>query len=46
MEPGNKIIRLAKGKYKFRLVGRNAEGEVKISVDKNKNIEISKSNKS
>ena len=42
---GYKTIKLAKGKYKFKLVGRNAEGQVKISINKNNNIEISKSNK-
>ena len=42
---GNKTMKLAKGKYKFKLVGRNAEGQVKISINKNNNIEITKSNK-
>jgi uncharacterized protein YxeA len=44
-DQGNKTMKLAKGKYKFKLVGRNAEGKVKISIDKNKSIEVSKPNK-
>lgn len=44
-EEGSKTIKLAKGKYKFKLVGRNAEGKINISIDENKNVEISKSTK-
>ena len=44
-EQGSKTIKLAKGKYKFKLVGRNAEGKINITIDENKNIEISKSTK-
>ena len=39
-EQGNKTIKLAKGKYKFKLVGRDAEGEINISINKNNNVGI------
>jgi hypothetical protein len=39
-EQGNKIIKLAKGKYRFKIVGRNAKGEINISINKNNNVII------
>ena len=39
-EQGNKTIKLAKGKYRFKIVGRNAKGEINISINKNNNVVI------
>ncbi|AQR91717.1 hypothetical protein CLOBY_33850 [Clostridium saccharobutylicum] len=39
-DQGNKTIKLAKGEYRFKLVGNNANGKVKLSIAQNKNVEI------
>jgi hypothetical protein len=39
-ESGNKTIKLVKGKYRFKIVGRNAKGEISISTNKNNYIVI------
>ncbi|MBU5440347.1 hypothetical protein KQI42_20330 [Tissierella sp. MSJ-40] len=41
-EQDEKTIKLAKGKYIFKIVGRNAKGKTKISINKNQNVEITK----
>lgn len=39
---GNQTIKLTKGECRFKIVGRNAEGEIKLSIiDENKNVDIS-----
>jgi len=39
---GNKTIKLTKGECRFKIVGRNTDGEVKLSIiDESKNIDIS-----
>lgn len=43
-DQGEKTIKLTKGKYRFKIVGRKAEGKVKISINKNQNVEITNSN--
>lgn len=41
-EQGNKTIKLTKGECRVKIVGRNAEGQVKLSInDESKNIDIS-----
>lgn len=39
-ESGNKTIKLVKGKYRFKIIGRNAKGEISISINKNNYIVI------
>jgi len=39
-EQGSKTLKLAKGKYRFKIVGRNAKGEINISINKNNNVVI------
>lgn len=41
-QQGDKVVKLTKGKYIFKIVGRNAKGETKISINKNQNVEITK----
>lgn len=41
-QQGDKVVKLAKGKYIFKIVGRNAKGEIKISSNKNQNVKITK----
>lgn len=41
-EQGDKTIKLTKGECRLKIVGRNAEGEVKLSInDESKNTDIS-----
>lgn len=44
-EQSSKTIKLTKGKYKFRNVGANAEGKVKISVNSNSDVKMTKDEK-
>lgn len=39
-DKGNKTIKLTKGEYRFKLVGNDANGKVKLSIAQNKNVEI------
>lgn len=39
-EEGNKTIKLSKEEYRIKIVGKNAEGEIKLSINENKNVEI------
>lgn len=40
-EEGNKTIKLLKEEeYRIKIVGKNAEGDIKLSVNENKNVEI------
>lgn len=39
-DQGNKKIKLTKGEYRFKLVGNDANGKVKLSIAQNKNVEI------
>ncbi len=39
-DQGNKTIKLTKGEYRFKLVGSNANGKVKLSITKNNNVDI------
>jgi hypothetical protein len=44
-EQGNKAIKLTKGKYVIKIVGRNAAGKIMVSINKNQNIKITKVDK-
>lgn len=44
-EQSSKTIKLTKGKYRFRNVGANAEGKVRISVNSNSDVIITKDKK-
>lgn len=39
-EEGNKTIKLSKEEYRIKIVGKNAEGQIKLSINENKNVEI------
>ncbi len=39
-DQGKKTIKLTKGEYRFKFVGNNANGKVKLSITQNKKIEI------
>lgn len=39
---GNKSTRLTKGEYRIKSVGKNAEGEINLSINENENIETTK----
>ncbi|MEQ8197891.1 MAG: hypothetical protein ABRQ27_07795 [Clostridiaceae bacterium] len=41
-QQGEKTIKLSQGKYIFKIVGRNAKGEIKVSINKSQNVEITK----
>ncbi|WP_315116822.1 hypothetical protein [uncultured Clostridium sp.] len=41
-EEDEKTIKLEKGKYIFKVVGRNAKGKAEISIDKSQNVDITK----
>lgn len=41
-QQGEKTVKLDKGKYRFKIVGKNANGEIEISVQLNQNVEITK----
>jgi hypothetical protein len=41
-QQGEKTIKLSKGKYIFKIVGRNTKGEIKVSINKSQNVEITK----
>lgn len=42
-EEGSETIKLLKDEYRIKIVGKNAEGEIKFSINENKNIEITNS---
>lgn len=44
-EQSSKTIKLTKGKYRFRNVGANAEGEVRISFNSNSDVKMTKDKK-
>ncbi|MBP3040535.1 hypothetical protein J9303_13675 [Bacillaceae bacterium Marseille-Q3522] len=41
-QQGDKTIKLTVGKYRLKIVCRDANGEIKISIDNPKNVAISK----
>ncbi|WP_242966096.1 hypothetical protein [Clostridium chromiireducens] len=44
-EKSRKTIKLTKGKYRFRNVGANADGKIRISVSSNSDVKITKDKK-
>lgn len=39
-EEGNKTIKLGKGKYTVKIVGRKAAGKINLSISKDQNVDI------
>lgn len=44
-EQSSKTIKLTKGKYRFRNVGANADGKIRISISSNSDVKITKDKK-
>ncbi len=40
IEEGSETIKLLKEEYRIKIVGKNAEGNIKLSINENKNVEI------